>query len=154
MKKITLHSHRGDSLVSKAIMRASHGGFSHSSAQFENIIYESVEGQGFIKTNIISWKHSPIIESYEVEVTEEQYDSLLQWSEEQVGKKYDYTGVLAHISPLFFKPRMGYWYCSEYAFVLLNKAKGIYGDDISHHKVSPQLFRDIARITGGVKKIV
>lgn len=135
-------------------MKASHGSFSHVSVGFGDNIYESVEGAGFIKSPLVAWKHSPVIEQYVLKVSEKKYRELLQWSEEQVGKKYDYTGVIAHISPLFFKPRMGYWYCSEYAFVLLNKAKGVYGDDISHHKVSPQLFRDIARITGGVKKIV
>ena len=154
MKSITFNIHRGNSFISKLIMRSSHGRFSHVSVEFDGCIYESIEGKGFIKSNKLSWKHSPIKERYVVMVSNKRYKQFEDWSEEQVGKRYDYTGVLSHASPFFFKPRQGYWYCSEYTFVLLNKIVGILGDDSQHHKVSPQLFRDILRLAKGVKRLL
>ena len=143
MKKITFNIHRGDGFVSKAIMKLSHGNFSHVSFKIGRNYYEAVEGEGVVNKRVST---SPIIERYTIEVSNKKAKVLEDWVKGQVGKKYDWTGVFAHVFPIFLRPKIGYWYCSEIAFVLTFKAKDILGDDISSQKVSPQMFRDILKL--------
>lgn len=153
MKTITFQIHRGDSFISKTIMKLSNGRFSHVSVDFEGVTYESVEGEGFRSINTLALSGSPIVERYAIKVSDRKFYQLKDWSENQVGKGYDYTGVFSHMIPLFLKPNMGKWYCSEYAFVLLNKISGILGDDSGQHKVSPQVLRDILRLKFNAKRV-
>ena len=151
MKTITFNIHRGQGFISKAIVKMSLGKFSHASVNFEGTTYESVEGEGFRKTK--KAKGSPIVEKYSVKVSDSKFNALKEWSEEQVGKKYDYRGVLAHVFPIFLKPKMGYWYCSEFTFVLHGKIAGVIGEEMGNQKVSPQLFRDIIKTAKQYKQV-
>ena len=153
MKTITFQIHNGDSFISKQIKRFSLGEVSHASVDFEGVTYESIEGEGTRKLRTIAYSYSPIVERYEIKVSDRQYDQLLAWMESQLGKKYDYTGVFAHVFPIFLKPKMGKWYCSELTFVLRQKIARVLGDDSANNKVSPQLFRDILRGDKAYKRV-
>ena len=134
-------------------MKRSNGNFSHVSNDMGDFVFESVEGKGTIITNKLAWDSRTVVESYAIEVSDRKYEQLVAWSKEQEGKKYDYWGVIAHISSWFAKPRMGKWYCSELSFVMLAKIKGILGDDISMQKVSPHLFRVFLQMNPKAKRV-
>jgi uncharacterized protein YycO len=142
MKIITFNLHRGTGLVSKAIMLLTSGSYSHASVNFGENRYESIIGGGVVKNQEQKVNRSKVVKQYHIKVTNKNYSLLENWINDQVGKKYDYAAILSFISPLFHKPRIGYWYCSELAYVLYAKARGNLGN-VDDQKVSPQLLNDI-----------
>lgn len=147
MKTIRYNIHRSDSFLGKLIQWGSNGKFTHVSIDFEDFRIESQFKYGVVADFKGS---SPIIETYTHKITNKRYEIVRQWALEQLGKGYDYTGVLANKSSWFAKPVIGRWYCSELAYVIFSKANGVLSDDISNQKVSPQLFRDILRASNVV----
>lgn len=153
MKKIRFNIHSGNGLVSKAIKFITNGDFSHTSIDLGKDRIQSIIGGGVIWNDEQKFNVSPIIESYELSVTNKKYEELKLWSQSQVGKKYDYSAIISFIVPLFSKPRMGYWYCSELSYVIYSKAKGVL-DLVDNQKVNPSLFRDIIRLDKRAKKVL
>ena len=145
MKTIIFQSHSGNSAFSGAIKKLSAGDLSHSSTLFveDNCVIEAREGKGVIDTNVLAWDDSTVVKRYELTVSNKVYDSVYAWSRKQIGKKYDWTGVFAHLLPIFMKPKMGKWYCSELMVVILAKTLGVLGDDMANRKKSPSDVDDI-----------
>jgi len=153
MKTITFNIHSGNGLISKAIKWITLGDYSHTSVEFGKDRFESIMGKGVIMNGHQKINISKIVESYEVKVTNDTFTELKLWTRQQVGKKYDYLAILSFISPLFSKPRIGLWYCSELTYVIYAKARGVM-DLIENQKVSPSQFRDIIRLNKKTKKVL
>lgn len=152
MRTININIHRGEGVISKLIMALTRGNYSHASINFDHDRYESVMLGGVVKNREQIINKSKIVEIYSIKVTNKNYEILEKWVAEQVGKKYDYSAILSFIFPIFNNPRMGYWYCSEIAYVLYSKCKGILGD-VDNQKISPQLLRDILRLDKDIKLV-
>jgi len=139
---ITFHIHYGNHLVSKLIRYFSNGNFNHVSIHLGDFIYEAKEGAGVIKTLVSKWDKSTVVESYSFEGSDLSEQRVFKFLEEQVGKGYDYTGILSFIWG-FRHPVEGKFYCSELGFVTLAKWLNIPSESYDNQKVSPSLFRDI-----------
>lgn len=123
---ITYHFHIDNNLTAKAIRLYSK--YSHVSIEFMGYVYEAVMlddktgRRGVIKTPIEFFDRSTIVKSQNIEVL---YHKLVHdFLEAQVGKDYDYFGVLSFIWR-FLPHNMGAWFCSEIGVVSLAKARGV-----------------------------
>lgn len=114
---ITFYFHRNNTFLGKMIRLVSNGYYNHVSIGVNGYIYEANPRTGVTKkiadnnyTGTMSWTHLFNLDNEEV----------IFFLECQIGKKYDYIGVLSFIW-VFLKPRMGFWFCSELATVALMK---------------------------------
>jgi len=101
------------------------------------------------------WRnYKNIVMRERVEVDCETYERVKDWLNQQLGKGYDWMGILSFIW-FFITPKEGKWYCSELAYVVLMKIF-----DISQYsydqKVTPQQFyyqfNTISRVINSEKK--
>ena len=137
-------AHTGYHPISILIRLFSRGRFNHISIKLGEFIYEAHLKGGVMKTHERDWDDSTVVETKEVKITAVQRVAVRLWLNKQVGKKYDLWGIFAFIS-FFAKPRMGYWYCSEYATVALAKAldkKTL----LEKQKISPETFWEILNL--------
>lgn len=144
---IKFNLHRGDKLISRAIRLVSPR-YNHVSILMGDTIYEAQLFQGVIKTHRSEWADSDTVaRQYVLEVDGFTYAKILQFLEKQVGKDYDYLGIFAHIFPVLLAPRIGAWYCSELANVVMYKIAGLkMSYDTLTNKVSPFVFSENIRI--------
>jgi len=139
---ITFHSHRSDTIIGKLIRFFSRGNNNHISIEYRQYVYEAVEGKWVIKTHIADWCRETVVDSIQIQIKNKDVITFL---EKQVGKKYDYFGVVSFIFSLL-RPREWYWFCSELAMVILVKSQGMSGSDFDNQKVSPHLFWGILKL--------
>jgi len=125
MKTIRYNFHSSDTLLSESIRAVSCGNFSHTSIETEQLVYEAHLKHGVRVIHSTQYNFADIKATVPVLVTDEQYAKVLQFLNNQVGKKYDLIGVLSFVW-FFLKPKNGQWYCSELAMVSLMKAIGIH----------------------------
>lgn len=122
---ITYHFHISNKPISRIIRLYSK--YSHVSIEFMGHVYEAVmldnKGRrGVIKTPVELWDNRSVVESETVAIS---YPEIVHdWLEKQLGKDYDYLGVLSFVWR-FLPHNIGAWFCSELAMVSLAKAKGI-----------------------------
>lgn len=134
--------HSQDTIISILIRLITRGKFNHVSIRSGKYVYEAHIKKGVIKTLYSKWDNSTVVECIEIKSKREK--EVVKFLNQQVGKKYDLTGIIAFLS-IFAKPRKGYFYCSELAMVAFAKLFGCNGE-IQNQKVSPQLFHDIIEI--------
>lgn len=123
---ITYHFHISNNPIAHAIRTYSK--YSHVSTEFMGNVYEPIMlykktgKRGVIKTPVELWDNSTVVKSETLEIL---YPELVHaFLEEQVGKGYDYLGVLSFVWR-FFSDRIGRWYCSEMSTVSLAKGRGV-----------------------------
>jgi len=133
--------HYSKTLLGFLIRLFSFGRFNHVSIRLGNYVYEATARRGVIRTLYTKWDDRTMVFSKKIELTPDEYQRAFIWLNQQIGKKYDFIGILSFIF-FFLPPRKGWWYCSEYAICALAKAKGK-TKQIQNQKVSPQLFFDI-----------
>jgi len=99
--------------------------------------------QGCNKVRVISslseghTKGTPV-DIYNIELTEEEEERAVQFIRKQVGKKYDYFGILGFILRRGTQSQ-GKWFCSELCSATLNAAGVPLLKRIADSKVSPTL---------------
>ena len=147
MNKIQFNAHSGDHIGSMIIKAFSRGKYSHISILFGGYVYEAVAKKGVIKTRAENWDSSTVIDSMFIRTSDENYMKVLDFLEKQIGKKYDYRGIFSFLFQ-FLRPKMGAWYCSELAKVVLYKGIGVASTaDEYDQTVSPKTFwRDLTAI--------
>lgn len=133
----------GKGIVSKLIMFFSAGYYSHVAIELDGFVFESEWYCGVIKTPVDQWGGSAVKETLETRLMDPKRDEILSWLNKQVGKKYDWLGVLSFVFG-FLKPRMGYFYCSELAAICYYKSIN-YHAEVQSQKISPQMFYYITR---------
>jgi len=134
-------------MVSKAIRFFSWGIYSHAAICLPDegyIIYESWDGVGVRQCKSISDGHKKgtRVDFFSLGVTEDQYIKIVDALRSQLGKKYDYWGVIRFIP--FFRAFMGKpskrtqpaWFCSIYACWALAKGD-VYLLNKDAYKISP-----------------
>ena len=136
---ITFYFHRDKTLLGKTIRFVSRGNYNHVSIGINGYVYESNPTTGVTKRKIDNKYIDKVSFHHSFELDEEE---VIYFLEEQIGKKYDFIGVLSFIW-IFLKPRQGYWFCSEMAMVAL--MKGLNKIEYNE-KQSPQDFYYILKI--------
>ncbi len=86
--------------------------------------------------------HTPCTEFsvYSVEVTEKQKEKIFEFAESQIGKPYDWLGILGFV---LFNPNIeskNRWFCSELVFAAFKKAGVELLKNTHPSEVSPRLF--------------
>jgi len=77
---------------------------------------------------------------YSVEVTKEQRDEIRHFLQRQIGKPYDWLGILGFV---FFNPNLeskNRWFCSELVFTAFKQAGVELLKNTHPSEVSPRLF--------------
>ena len=77
---------------------------------------------------------------YSVEVTKEQRDEIRHFLQRQIGKPYDWPGILGFV---FFNPNLeskNRWFCSELVFTAFKQAGVELLKNTHPSEVSPRLF--------------
>lgn len=155
MKYITYNSHASDRPMSWAIRFFSKGWTSHTSKIYDGFVYEAIagKGKGYTETPVSEWDGSTVVASRKVFVPEDRRDILKSWLKNQVGKKYDYWGVLSFVWR-HTKARKGYWFCSEAAMESLHKIFDVDSVAPGHdNRVSPTEFWKVLDYTLAITKI-
>lgn len=138
---VTFHAHRDTSPLSRLIQVVTWGKFSHVSVEVCGLTYEVRPGKGVYATT----KPKNVVESLEIEATDEA--ALAKWLQLQIGKRYDWVAVAGFVLWQWLPPIKGYWYCSELAMVVLQKALSKHSSDPYYfQRVSPQGFWNIVNL--------
>lgn len=92
----------------------------------DGTILEAVAGRGVIRSSSLSDAHTPLteVDVFKLNITEEQAQAVEAFMTRQLGKRYDWLGILG----LVLRRRtenQGAWFCSELVTNALNAA-GIY----------------------------
>ena len=134
---VTFNFHRTETPLGKAIRFFSGGMVNHVSIQIGEWIWEADFKRGVVKTDISKWNKQHQIVCQYIVYTPYQ-STIVYWLNKQVGKKYDWFGVLSFLWAGFGE-RRGFWFCSELGAVVLAKALNMYG---FNQRQSPQNLLD------------
>lgn len=137
-------AHRSKTVLGFLIRFFSIGDYSHISMLLGGYVYEAHAIKGVIKTPVESWDDKCVVDKKEMILSHDILMEVKEWLEKQVGKKYDYIGIISFLFASL-PPRRGYWYCSELATVTFAKALGK-TDEIEMQKISPTLFWSILNL--------
>lgn len=147
--KITFQAHRGNALLSRAIRLLSPR-YNHISIRLGDLVYEAHIKTGVTCTPYKEWKgKKTVVAKRSFELDDKQTMRVVLFLNKQVGKGYDVLGIFSFIW-IYFKPRMGKFYCSELAQVALYKMLGIHSTAEDYNqKVSPyQFWRNLRMVRG------
>lgn len=138
---VVFQFHRGRTLLGKLIRVFSSGSYDHVSIRNGKYVYEATP-IGVVKVPYKEWNSDTV--HMELEVKSKYEKQVIKWLNKQVGKGYDYSGLLSFIS-IITKPVKGKWYCSELGMVTYSKLMGQDGD-IDNQKISPYLLYKIIQL--------
>lgn len=133
--KIAMMHGRG--LVSSLIRWQTFSRWSHCALVYPNgeWIIEAWPGKGVQKKKITDWNK---VELFFIKgITEEQWKIAFNWAESQLGKGYDYWGVL-HFIPRIHLPDNKKFFCSEFVFDALKVAGINLQERINAQELSPR----------------
>ena len=105
--------YRGKGPLSSLIRWQTRSNYAHAAFNFHGRVIESLPWRG-----VICRAYHPsdnIADKFTVDLTSEVYEQLLAWATSQVGRRYDWQGVLGFVSrrKLLLNDR---WFCSEFVF--------------------------------------
>ena len=138
---LTIHFHRTDTIIGKAIRKQTKGSVNHVSVELGDFFTEADIEKGVVMTYKDFGDKTYIVESFTFEKGDLQ--KALDFASKQKGKKYDWLGILSFIWK-YIPERKGAWYCSELAMVVLHKFLGISSRYYSQ-KQSPQSLLELCR---------
>lgn len=128
---ITIHFYKSDTEAGKLIRLFTGGRVNHVSVEVDGWFYEALMYKGFVKRQTTNRK--AIVESF---IFQQSRPDITEWLDRQVGKGYDWLGVLSFIW-VFLKQKKGKWFCSENAMVVFCKIIGY--TDYDQRKTPRQL---------------
>lgn len=133
--KILLFSGRG--LVSKLIRWQTNGKYSHAAIQLPSgKIIEAWHNPAKVRLRgpLQDWSN---VEAFDVEgITADQWHDAVEWLQKQIGKKYDFGGVLRFVTR-WRKDQDEKWFCSELVFQALREAGVNLLERVQASQVSP-----------------
>ena len=126
--------------------------------------YEAWAGKGVVHVPRIGANHTPgtRIDVYELTpaLSSEDANNGLKFLSEQLGKGYDYKGILGFLLRKKSMHNPNDWFCSELVFAFLNKCKRFLLNEVRPYQVSPQMlpmcpeFRYVGYILSGGDLII
>lgn len=138
---LTIHFHKTDTIVGKAIRKQTKGSVNHVSVELGDFFLEADIEKGVVMGHNKFLDRTYIVESFTFENGDLQ--TALDFGSKQRGKKYDWLGILSFIWN-YVPEHKGAWYCSELAMVILHKFLGI-SSEYYNQKQSPQSFLEHCR---------
>jgi hypothetical protein len=114
---VKFHFYEGKSLISKLIKWRTYSKFSHIAIELNKRVYESWTGNG---ANGVVISNSPLTyhtKGTKITTIEIEMKNILIWEmflELQIGKKYDYLGILGFVLDKDLHNSLE-WFCSELA---------------------------------------
>lgn len=117
---ITYNFHVGKGIISTLIRFFSAGSYSHASIRVGDVVYEAQYGKGVRKVAASLFPTTNVKATLDFMADDAQMVSVTQFLEDQVGKRYDYLGILSFLW-MFVRQKEGKWFCSELATVSLMK---------------------------------
>lgn len=133
--------YRGRSFTSRIIQWRTWSVYSHASwiDDDDGSVYESWQPEGVRHmANInVGHKSGTVIDIFDVAITDEQRDGLIEWFTSQLGKPYDMWAILGFICRKQIEDKSA-WICSEYIYQGL-KLQEVYlfSKNTPAYKVSP-----------------
>lgn len=111
---------RGRGIISALIRWQTRSVYSHAALLMpDGKIIESWQGEGVRTKQLTDWSN---IDQFEVVgMTSEQWIDAIEFARLQIGRGYDYLGVIRFISRRSM-PANGRWFCSELVFMALRVA--------------------------------
>ena len=133
--------HSQDTIISILIRLITRGKFNHVSIRSGKYVYEAHIKKGVTKTLYSKWDNSTVVECIEIKSKREK--EVVKFLNQQVGKKYDLSGVLSFLS-IVTKPKLGKWFCSELGAVAYDKLRGK-NVNFDNQKISPDFLYKIIK---------
>ena len=101
-----------------------------------------IEAWDFVRSGFFSEVHTPGTEFavYSVQVTEEQKEKIEEFLQRQLGKPYDWLGILGFPLRSLKLERKDRWFCSELVFTAFKQAGVELLKNTHPSEVSPRLF--------------
>lgn len=130
---LTIHFHRSNTLMGKAIRLITRSDINHTSHDINGDAFESNSKEGVVNKN----NKSTIVESISFDRGDDRI--ALLFCNNQVGKEYDWIGVLSFLW-IWLPQKIGAWWCSEFSTVTLMKFLGV-RNDYYNSKLSPNDLR-------------
>ena len=138
---------------SKIIQWFTWGKYSHSAWSFCEVEdgklscdiseYEAWAGKGVVHVPEIGANHTKgtRIDLYQLAtpLTNEDASTGLKFLTKQVGKKYDYRGILGVLLRKKSLHKSSHWFCSELVFAFLQKCGRLILNDVEPYQVNPQM---------------
>lgn len=124
-------------MVSNLIKWQTNGNYSHAAIQLPSgRIIEAWHKPAKVRLRgpLQDWDN---VEAFDIEgITDEQWGKAVEWAESQIGKKYDFGGVLRFVTR-WRKQQDDKWFCSELVFQALKEAGVDLLERINCSQVSP-----------------
>ena len=144
--KILLFKGRG--FVSKLIRWQTNGEYSHAALQLpDGRMIEAWHKPAKVRLRykLEDWSN---VEAYDVEgMTPEQWNNAINWARDQIGKKYDFGGVLRFVTR-WRKQKDEKWFCSELVFEAVKQG----GIDLLHRVKCSQVSPTVLSFSPLLKK--
>lgn len=131
---------RGKGFLSALVRWQTRSKYSHAAILLDdssNEIIESWPKGGVQRTTIKDWKYITTFK-INVDLTEEQKQTIISFLNNQIDKKYDYLGVFRFLSRESVKPN-DQWFCSELVFAALQEANINLLERVNGWAVSPAM---------------
>lgn len=123
-KSIKFHYFYNESIGSWLIKARLSTVFSHVGIEFEDgMLYHSAMLKGTVKERLEEQKTTPI-HTTEILVDEEHYNRAYEWAQQQLGKRYDWLGIVGFIVGNKWNDDNQY-FCSEYGKFIFELATDI-----------------------------
>lgn len=151
---LTLHFHRSNTKIGKAIRAKTGGSVNHVTVEFSNSIhtgeplfYHADKGRGVELINPQDFNRSTVIRSITFKKGKDKLAE--EFADMQLFKDYDTFGIISFIWKLIPEEK-GKWYCSELAMVILMKYLGV---DSTHYnqKQSPRDLLEFCELLKALK---
>lgn len=140
--------------MSTLIKWQTRGDYSHAAIQLEDgRIYESWQGFKNGGVRLANIGDGEGIDYFSLEVTYSQYNELVKYLDNQLGKKYDYTGVLRFLSRRKAKEDDKF-FCSELVFDALKHVGILLFKETLGWEVSPQMLSRTPLLTRRTAEVV
>ena len=154
---IRIAQYKGKSLTSKIIKFKTRGVYSHTAIMLDdNKIVEAWQGSNEVRIiESLSDGHKPgtEVDIYYLDATQSQQVLFVEFVMEQLGKKYDYLGILGFVFNRNFHGQDS-WFCSElfmaacvYAGIVVLKNTESWQASPSLITKSPKLYRVESLVT-------
>ena len=128
---------KGQGMISRLIRWQTNGEYSHVAIQLpDGQILEAWHKPAKVRLRepLEDWTN---VEAFDVEgMTEKQWEKAIAWAKQQVGKKYDFGGVMRFVTR-WRKPQDESWFCSELVFQAIQEGGVRLLDRIHCSQVSP-----------------
>ena len=106
--------------------------------------FSSYEGDGGVR-----WKHINLYEGWwdllEFEVDIETVKQVVAWANSQVGKSYDWAGIMGFVNPWRKGGDPGRWFCSEICAEIALRLKLVSNFTKRTDKISPRDLFEVLR---------